>query len=163
MSAGLSVTGSKNSLQETKNYGQRLINAYETAEYYFGDIGSGVINGEGECIVYIDDIFAECITIEAGYHVFTQKYNGDITTIEKYDSYFTVYGQPGTEFSWELKAKRKGYENHRLEQPDEFGEGRCVNYDDVLARWGETKEDDRLTEILEDELLKDLSLLLMEV
>ena len=56
ISKGLSVTGSKNSLQKTTNYGDRLINAYETAEYYFGDIGSGIINSDGECVVYIDEI-----------------------------------------------------------------------------------------------------------
>ena len=37
----LTVTGTKNCLQPTQHYGDRLINAYETAEYYFGDIGSG--------------------------------------------------------------------------------------------------------------------------
>jgi len=111
------VTGSKNSLQATKSYGERLINAYETAEYYFGDIGSGVIK-DGECIVWIDDIFKECINTDIEYHVFTQVYNGNITKIERHKDYFIVYGENETEFSWELKAKRLGYENVRLDTPE---------------------------------------------
>ena len=111
----LVVSGSKNSLQKTDNYGSRLINAYETAGYYFGDIGSGVINQDGECVVYIEAIFKETINTDMVYHVFTQKYNGDITSIERNKKYFIVKGEVGTEFSWEIKAKRKGYEHHRLE------------------------------------------------
>ena len=111
----LSVQGSKNCLQETKSYGARLINAYETAEYYFGDIGFGQINEEGVCYIDIDDVFLECVNTDAQYHVFTQIYNGKITSIERYKTYFIVKGEPNTEFSWELKAKRKGYENNRLD------------------------------------------------
>lgn len=111
----LSVQGSKNCLQETKSYGARLINAYETAEYYFGDLGFGKINEEGVCYVDIDDVFLECVNTDAQYHVFTQIYNGKITSIERYKTYFIVKGEPNTKFSWELKAKRKGYENSRLD------------------------------------------------
>ena len=113
----LAASGSKNSLQYTQNYGERLINAYETAEYYFGDIGSGVIK-EGECIVWIDDILQECINTNVEYHVFTQVYNGNITKIERFKDYFIVYGEDNTKFSWEIKAKRIGYENIRLDSPD---------------------------------------------
>lgn len=111
----LSVSGCKNCLQETKNYGARLINAYETAEYYFGDLGFGKINEDGECLVSIDDTFLECVNTNVEYHVFTQAYTGVIKTIERYKTYFIVKGEPGTNFSWELKAKRIGYENNRLE------------------------------------------------
>ncbi|MDB1943748.1 phage tail protein [Clostridium tertium] len=111
------ATGSKNSLQYTEHYGKRLINAYETAEYYFGDIGSGIVKN-GECIIWIDEIFQECINTDVEYHIFTQIYNGTITKIERYKNYFIVYGKDNTEFSWELKAKRIGYENIRLDNPD---------------------------------------------
>lgn len=111
----LSVSGSKNCLQETKNYGARLINAYETAEYFFGDLGFGKINEDGECLVSIDDTFLECVNTNVEYHVFTQAYTGLIKTIERYKTYFIVKGEPGTNFSWELKAKRIEYENNRLE------------------------------------------------
>lgn len=112
------VAGSKNCLHKTEHYGDRLINAYETAEYYFGDLGFGTINEDGECLINIDDIFSECVNTNIDYHVFTQAYNGSIERIERHSEYFIVKGAPNTEFSWELKAKRKGYENVRLDTPD---------------------------------------------
>lgn len=114
----LTVTGSKNSLQSTQNYGDRLINAHETAEYYFGDIGYGTINNDGECFVAIDEIFQECVNINLPYHVFTQVYIGSITSIDRQVGHFIVKGEIGTEFSWELKAKRLGYELKRMEIQD---------------------------------------------
>ena len=111
----LSVTGTKSCLQITENYGSRLINAYETAEYYFGDIGSGIIDENGECFIGIDEIFQECVNVNIQYHVFTQVYNGSIISIDRQVGYFVVKGEPGTEFSWELKAKRLGYEHNRME------------------------------------------------
>src|SRR5690606_52469 len=97
------------------------------------DIGSGIINENGECIVYIDDIFQECINTNIRYHVFTQTYNGKIDKIVRKTNYFIVYGEPNTEFSWELKAKRKGYEHHRLEQPDHFNHDEFLNLDEDLT------------------------------
>lgn len=117
--SNLYVTGTKNCLQQTELYGDRLINAYETAEYYFGDIGSGIIR-DGECIIFIDEILKGCINTNIEYHVFTQVYEGAITKIERFKDYFVVYGTEGTNFSWELKAKRLGYENVRLDTPDEI-------------------------------------------
>ena len=112
----LQISGSKNCIQQTENYGKRLINAYETAEYYFGDIGSGIIEN-GECLIAIDPILQECINTNIEYHVFTQIYNegGSITLIDRQPNYFIVHGTNGTVFSWEIKAKRKGYESNRLE------------------------------------------------
>lgn len=110
----LEVTGSKHCMQYTKNYGKRLINAYETADYYFGDIGSGKIEN-GECLIAIEPIFQECVNTDIEYHVFTQVYNGSISKIERYPNYFIVHGEEDTMFSWELKAKRKGFEANRLE------------------------------------------------
>lgn len=161
----LTVSGSKNSLQKTKNYGERLINAYETAEYYFGDIGFGTINDDGECVVYIDEIFKECINTDIAYHVFTQVYNGKITGIERYKDYFIVYGEPNTRFSWEIKAKRIGYEHYRLEQPTRFEADDLdpYNFDLELIERRETGEDKELTKMYDDILSLDLSKILLEV
>ena len=153
----LSVQGSKNCLQETKSYGARLINAYETAEYYFGDIGFGQINEEGVCYVDIDDVFLECVNTDAQYHVFTQIYNGKITSIERYKTYFIVKGEQNTEFSWELKAKRKGYEINRLDLPDIETQGDEI---DIFSFENEieTDEEDLMKELtfeLENLLLKE--------
>ena len=153
----LSVQGSKNCLQETKSYGARLINAYETAEYFFGDLGFGKINEEGVCYVDIDDVFLECVNTDAQYHVFTQIYNGKITSIERYKTYFIVKGEQNTEFSWELKAKRKGYEINRLDLPDIETQGDEIDifsFENEL----ETDEEDLMKELtfeLENLLLKE--------
>lgn len=153
----LSVQGSKNCLQETKSYGARLINAYETAEYFFGDLGFGKINEEGVCYVDIDDVFLECVNTDAQYHVFTQIYNGKITSIERYKTYFIVKGEQNTEFSWELKAKRKGYEINRLDLPDIETQGDEI---DIFSFENEieTDEEDLMKELtfeLENLLLKE--------
>lgn len=155
----LSVSGSKNCLQETKSYGARLINAYETAEYYFGDLGFGEINEDGECLVYIEDIFSECVNTNAAYHVFTQVYNGSIKTIERYKTYFIVKGDPGTSFSWELKAKRIGYENNRLDTQEIETQGEnkieLFGYEDFKVETSEDTLMNVLTFELEDLLLME--------
>lgn len=110
----LDVEGSKNCVQITQNYGKRRISAYETAEYYFGDIGEGVIK-EGECIINIEPIFLECVNTDIPYQVFLQVYKGCVQSIERNRDNFIVKGTNDTEFSWEIKAKRRGFENVRLE------------------------------------------------
>ncbi|GAA0684897.1 hypothetical protein [Clostridium cadaveris] len=117
LSAGsLYVTGSKNCIQETENYGYRAINAYETADYYLGDIGEGNIGEDGLCYVSIDDVFMEVVNTKCKYEVFLQKYGpGDVWVKERKENYFIIEGTPGLLFGWELKAKRKGFETDRLE------------------------------------------------
>lgn len=145
------VGGAKNALHQTEHYGERQISAYETAEYYFGDIGSGTINQDGECIVYIDDIFSECVNTDIEYHVFTQVYNGAITSIDRQKTYFTVYGTPETEFSWELKAKRRGYEYCRLEVPDNSPSVDVANFDDCIC------DNEVVVDMLEKEITYNLT------
>ncbi|UFH65597.1 hypothetical protein KQH81_03390 [Clostridium cadaveris] len=112
----LYVKGSKNCIQDTENYGYRAINAYETASYYFGDIGEGTIGKDGLCYISIDDVFMEVINTKCKYEVFLQKYGpGDVWVKERKENYFIIEGTPGLLFGWELKAKRKGFETDRLE------------------------------------------------
>ena len=114
--SNLSISGSKNCVQETQNYGKRLVNAYETADYLFGDVGESTIEN-GECIVYLDDIFKEVITTDITYQVFLTKYGkGDIWVSERHSDYFVVQAENDISFGWEIKGKRKGYENYRLEE-----------------------------------------------
>ena len=117
LSAGsLYVKGSKNCIQETENYGYRAINAYETADYYLGDIGEGNIGEDGLCYVSIDDVFMETVNTKCNYQVFLTKYGkGDIWVKERTENYFIVEGTPGLLFGGEIKAKRKGFETDRLE------------------------------------------------
>ena len=50
VSGSFQCTGTKNRVVETKTYGKRLQYAYETASPFFGDIGSGEIDENGDPI-----------------------------------------------------------------------------------------------------------------
>lgn len=112
----LRVNGSKNAAVETSQ-GTTLINAYETAEYYFGDIGESATDESGICKVMIDSLFLETVNTSVPYQVFVSPYSdGRVWVAERYDTFFIVKSDtPNTKFTWELKAKRLGYENDRLE------------------------------------------------
>ena len=108
--------GSKNAAVETSQ-GTTLINAYETAEYYFGDIGESATDESGICKVMIDPLFLETVNTSIPYQVFVSPYSDDkVWVAERYDTFFIVKSdKPNAKFTWELKAKRLGYENNRLE------------------------------------------------
>lgn len=115
---GLNVVGSKNCLQSTEHYGDRLINAYETMGYYFGDVGSGVTDETGICYCEIEDKITELLNTDIPYQVTTQPYtevNKPLAVIKRTPTYFIVKGEPNIEFGWELKGKRRGYESVRAE------------------------------------------------
>ena len=120
--SGFTVTGVR-----MVSYGALVGHQRETA-YYFGDIGSATIGESGEVVISIDEIFQECVNTTIPYHVFTQVYCGSISNIDRQVGHFTVKGALGTEFSWELKAKRRGYESDRLEtfDPGEHVEGSII-------------------------------------
>lgn len=106
---------SKHCMQTTEHYGKRLISAYETAEYYYGDIGENETKN-GLCQIDIDPIFSECVNLKAGYQVFLTPYGkGELFVLERFENCFVVCGD-NMKFGWELKAKRKGFENARLEE-----------------------------------------------
>lgn len=112
----LTVYGTKSRVIETHNYGNRLQYCYEMATPFFGDIGCGRTDENGECFVYIDDIFLETVGIQE-YHVFLQpegEGNLYIQKQEKYPGYFIVRGTPNLDFSWEIKCRQAGYEYERL-------------------------------------------------
>lgn len=115
----ISASGTKSRVVKDTNYGDRLLYCQESPTPYFSDIGVGMINEDGECIVTIDDIFSETIDCNGDYSVFLQKEGpGDLWIDEKDFAYFVVKGTPGLAFSWEMKAAQKGYENYRLEEKD---------------------------------------------
>ncbi len=111
----LTVTGNKNRLLKTNDYGERVQYAYETAYPMFGDVGRGRIEDDGKCYIFLEDIFLETVDIECEYNVFLQKYGkGDVWVEEIKKYYFVIKGTPGLEFSWEIKARQKDYSSHRL-------------------------------------------------
>lgn len=115
----LTVTGTKSREVSTDNYSDRLLYCYETPSPLFGDIGSGMMDSDGMCIVSVDDIFAETARTDISYQVFLQKCGeGDLWVDAKTPTYFIVRGTPGLRFDWELKAVQTDYEHLRLEQND---------------------------------------------
>lgn len=114
----LLATGTKNRLVKTKDYGNRALNAYETASCFFGDIGESQTDSNGEVIINIDDIFLQTVNTNEEYHVFISKYGkGDIWVEEKNENMFKVKSTlPNIKFSYEIKAKQKNYESERLKE-----------------------------------------------
>lgn len=120
ISGSLAVLGSKNAAVRTSQ-GLTAINAYETAEYYFGDIGRAKTNSNGTVCIYIDPLFLETVNTGVPYHIFLTSYSeARIWVSEMYPSYFVIRSdKPNADFVWEIKAKRKGYENDRLKIIDQ--------------------------------------------
>lgn len=116
----LGVDGSKNSIVKTSQ-GTVAINAYETAEYYFGDIGEGQTSADGIAYIGIEKLFNETVNTTIPYHVFITAYGpGNIWVDQREHNRFIVKSdQPNLKFSWEIKAKRKGYEQTRLQNIDD--------------------------------------------
>ncbi len=113
------VDGSKNSIVDTSQ-GKTAINAYETAEYYFGDIAKTNTGASKRVKIMIDPLFLETINTEIDYHVFVSSYdNGYAWVSEMAKDYFVIESNvPNLSVSYEIKAKRKQYENVRLDKVD---------------------------------------------
>ncbi|MFT8584827.1 hypothetical protein [Liquorilactobacillus hordei] len=117
----LNVSGAKNAIVKT-SLGWAQINAYETAEYYFGDMAK-VNTGSGSKVkVMMDKLFLETVNTKIDYHVFLSSYgNGYAWVSEQGKDYFIIESNvPNLEVSYEVKAKRLGYENTRLEIDEDF-------------------------------------------
>lgn len=148
-SGKLVVAGTKSRLSSTENYNGRLLYCYETPSPLFGDIGSGIIDETGSCVVYIDPVFSETIeTQKCKYHVFLTPYsNGKIYVSERNSDYFVVSGEEGIEFSWEIKAKQKDFESLRLEEDsliDDIIDNSETDLEDTINSW--------INSVLEEEL-----------
>lgn len=114
-SGNLTVSGSKNAIVPTSQ-GMVAINAYETAEYYFGDIGKSKTDETRQAVIKLDPLFLETVNTEIPYHVFVSSYSDAHIWVEQIskDSFVVKSSKPNAEFSWEIKAKRLGYEDNRL-------------------------------------------------
>ena len=95
--------------------------AYETASPTFGDMGTGKLDEDGQCYVYLDDDFLLTVERDMKYIVMlTAKGAGELyveSTNEK-DGYFVAKGTPKLEFYWEVKTRQKGSRDTRIEQSD---------------------------------------------
>ena len=111
------VYGAKNSAVKTSQ-GDVAVSAYETAEYYFGDIGEGQTDSNGVAYVGIEKLFNETVNTNIPYQVFITAYGPGNVWVEqrKQDRFMVKSSQPNIKFGWEIKAKRRGYENTRLQK-----------------------------------------------
>lgn len=116
----LGVDQSKNAIVKTSQ-GPVTINAYETAEYYFGDIGEGQTSADGIAYIGIEKLFNETVNTTIPYQVFLTAYgSGNLWVAQReHDRFMVKSEQPNIKFGWEIKAKRKGYEHVRLQNVDE--------------------------------------------
>ena len=117
-------SGTKSAMQCTENYGNRLMYAVEACQNYFEDTYEcQLINGE--CVVQMDGIFLECVN--------TKDYNYYLTidewdeceglfapkSLRSWDKFVVKEKHQGTsniEFSVTVRARRKDYEELRLEE-----------------------------------------------
>lgn len=118
-----SASGSKSRIVNTENYSERLQYCYEMSTPMFGDIGESILDNDGKCYIFLDDIFSETVNTDCEYQVFLQKEGaGDLWVDSKESAFFVVRGTPNLKFAWEIKVKQRDFEFERLETFDEGGE-----------------------------------------
>lgn len=107
--------GSKNAAQITRD-GIRATPAYELAENYVGDIGEGKTGEDKTVRVDIDPLVFDLINTDKPYQVFLTAYSdAHFWVSERGKDYFVVSSDsPDSAFGWELKGKRRGFEDQRL-------------------------------------------------
>ena len=144
VSGDFGVGGNKNRIVTTQSYGDRALNAMESADCLFFDYGRGsLINGE--CKINIDEIFKETVNLEIAYDVFITKYGqGDVWIKEKNPNFFIVNGNTDIEFCWQLVAKQKNYENIRLQENNKIKEMN-EDFENKLKKIKEDSEKNRAT------------------
>lgn len=107
--------GSKNAVQVTRD-GVRATPAYELAENYVGDIGESKTGDDKTVRVDIDPLVFDLINTDKPYQVFLTAYSdAHFWVSERGKNYFIVSSDiPDSAFGWELKGKRRGFEDQRL-------------------------------------------------
>lgn len=129
----LGSLSTKSRIVKTKNYDNRLLYCYEMPSPMFGDIGEGITDENGECYIYLDDVFSETVSAQIEYQVFLQKEGmGDVWVEEKNPQYFVVKGTENLKFAWEIKAKQRDYEYEHMEIFEENPEEpEKINYESI--------------------------------
>ena len=131
-----SASGSKSRIVNTENYSERLQYCYEMSTPMFGDIGESILDDDGNCYIFLDDIFSETVNTDCEYQVFLQKEGaGDLWVDAKESAFFIVKGTPNLKFAWEIKVKQRDFEFERLETFDEGGEPKEeIDYESQAAQ-----------------------------
>lgn len=112
----LEVTSTKNRRVATEDYGDVLLNSYETPTPMFGDVGSGTTDETGTCVVPIDAALRQSARFDLGYQVFLQPMtDARLWVAEKRADCFIVQGPASVPFDWHAMARQTGFENLRME------------------------------------------------
>jgi hypothetical protein len=119
-SANLTCTGVVSGVVTGDDGKQTAMYAMQSAENWFEDAGSGQLSN-GSARIELDPAFARTVNAGVEYHVFLTP-NGDskgLYVSQKTATSFQVHEQGGgtssIAFDYRIMAKRKGYENVRLE------------------------------------------------
>lgn len=120
----LKVEGAKNCIHNTENYGQVSFYAIEDCESYLTDRSMEVFSveetktGTFERVILLDRTFKECVNLSESYTVNVIKQGfGDYRIKEQNENYFIVESdRKDFTFKYIVTARRKGYENLRLEE-----------------------------------------------
>lgn len=114
------VTGTKNCIQSTTNYGDRLFYSVEDTDSYLTNrVPKTITTGPStEIKIDIDSIYKECVNTEIDYIVEINKLSfGDYRIKEQTKDYFIIEAdRTGFQFKYTIVAKRKGYENRHLDE-----------------------------------------------
>ncbi|WP_442773970.1 gp58-like family protein [Lactococcus hircilactis] len=115
ISGDFNVYGSKNAVHVTRD-GVRATPAYETAESYLGDIGQDYTRENCEVWVDIETLFSDTVNTNISYQVFLQAYDDARFWVAEFraDKFLIKSDKAMSRFAWEIKAKRRGYEDDRL-------------------------------------------------
>ena len=122
----LMADGLKPAVVPADEYGRRRLYAVESAEVWFEDCGSAkLVNGAAE--IEIEPIFAATVNLDVEYHVFLTPVGGwtSLYVEEKKPTSFTVKAADGAgdlAFDYRIMAKRRGYEDVRLEPEEKHTE-----------------------------------------
>jgi hypothetical protein len=124
VNGNFTVNGNKAATVKMNNGDMRQLYVEESPETWFADYGSAtLVNGRAK--VVLDDMFLETIIIndKNPMKIFIQP-NGETNGcyVIKHDTYFEVIenkgGTSNASFDYRIMAKRKGYENVRMEKVD---------------------------------------------
>jgi hypothetical protein len=114
------ATGVKSAIVSSDLYGDRKLYSIESPEVWFEDFGSSRLV-DGSITVRMEPVFASSVNLDEGYRVFITPVDGwaSLYVAEKTATSFKVLDAEGVSnisFDYRVVAKRKGYENVRLEE-----------------------------------------------
>lgn len=127
---GLNVSGSKNRIVQT-SYGIVKMAAFETPNPTFADIGSGICDENGECLIVLNSKFLETIA-DKEIHWFITPTSKCNLWVEKINNISCiVHSEPNSTFDWMCTGSQNGYENDYAEIYSKNIEEESNNYNET--------------------------------